>query len=66
MILTYRHSLIVKSNPLYGSLAQPVEHLTFNQGVSSSNLEWATKKTQSFDWVFLFYVSFKNIYFTLV
>ena len=25
-------------------LAQPVEHLTFNQGVRSSNLRWVTKK----------------------
>ena len=24
-------------------LAQPVEHLTFNQGVRSSNLRWITK-----------------------
>ena len=28
----------------YDPLAQPVEHLTFNQGVRSSNLRWVTKK----------------------
>ena len=28
----------------YEPLAQPVEHLTFNQGVRSSNLRWLTKK----------------------
>ena len=27
----------------YDSLAQLVEHLTFNQGVWSSNLQWVTK-----------------------
>ena len=27
----------------YDPLAQPVEHLTFNQGVRSSNLRWVTK-----------------------
>ena len=26
----------------YDPLAQPVEHLTFNQGVRSSNLRWVT------------------------
>ena len=26
----------------YGALAQSVEHLTFNQGVRSSNLRWVT------------------------
>ena len=29
------------------SLAQPVEHLTFNQGVPSSNLGWITKQKLS-------------------
>ncbi len=28
----------------YDSLAQSVEHLTFNQGVRSSNLRWITKR----------------------
>ena len=28
---------------LYGSLAQSVEHMTFNHGVRSSNLRWVTK-----------------------
>ena len=28
----------------YDSLAQSVEHLTFNQGVRSSNLRWVTNK----------------------
>ena len=28
----------------YDSLAQSVEHLTFNQGVRSSNLRWITKE----------------------
>ena len=28
----------------YDSLAQPVEHLTFNQGVPGSNPGWITKK----------------------
>ena len=27
----------------YDPLAQPAEHLTFNQGVRSSNLRWVTK-----------------------
>ena len=29
---------------LYDSLAQLAEHLTFNQGVRSSNLRWVTKR----------------------
>ena len=29
---------------LYDSLAQLAEHLTFNQGVRSSNLRWVTNK----------------------
>ena len=34
-------------NPIkQGPLAQVVEHLTFNQGVRSSNLRWITKRTQ--------------------
>ena len=36
-------AIIVK---LYDSLAQLAEHLTFNQGVRSSNLRWITKRTQ--------------------
>ena len=28
----------------YDPLAQSVEHLTFNQGVRSSNLRWITKR----------------------
>ena len=31
-------------NKKYDSLAQPVEHLTFNQGVPSSSLGWVTRK----------------------
>ena len=31
-------------NALYDSLAQLVEHLTFNQGVRSSSLRWVTKQ----------------------
>ena len=31
--------------PQYDPLAQPVEHLTFNQGVPSSNLGWITNKS---------------------
>ena len=38
---------LVGSNPaipaIYGPLAQLVEHLTFNQGVCSSTLQWLTK-----------------------
>ena len=30
-----------------GPLAQTVEHLTFNQGVRSSNLRWTTKNSRS-------------------
>ena len=30
----------------YGPLAQLAEHLTFNQGVRSSNLRWITKKAE--------------------
>ena len=33
---------VTKNDPL----AQTVEHLTFNQGVRSSNLRWVTKKTK--------------------
>ena len=42
----------VGSNPAtpasYDPLAQLAEHLTFNQGVRSSNLRWVTK---NFGWV---------------
>ncbi len=39
-------------------LAQTVEHLTFNQGVRSSNLRWSTtQKTLSFDRAFCFKIS---------
>ena len=31
-------------HPSHHPLAQPVEHLTFNQGVPSSNLGWMTKR----------------------
>ena len=34
------------STQKYDPLAQSVEHLTFNQGVRSSNLRWVTKKFQ--------------------
>ena len=33
----------------FGSLAQLVEHLTFNQGVWGSNPQWATKIQTVFD-----------------
>ena len=44
----------------YDPLAQSVEHLTFNQGVRSSNLRWITKeKPNSYKpcncWVFSFF-----------
>ena len=32
---------------LYDSLAQLAEHLTFNQGVRSSNLRWVTKRVMN-------------------
>ena len=32
----------------YDPLAQSVEHLTFNQGVRSSNLRWVTKKNKNY------------------
>ena len=43
-------SVIVGSNPatpaiFLDPLAQSVEHLTFNQGVPSSNLGWITNKS---------------------
>ena len=34
--------IVTKRDPL----AQSVEHLTFNQGVRSSNLRWVTKKNE--------------------
>ena len=37
-------AIIVK---LYDSLAQLAEHLTFNQGVRSSNLRWVTKRVRN-------------------
>ena len=48
-------SVIAGSNPAipaifflaYDSLAQLAEHLTFNQGVRSSNLRWVTKNSAS-------------------
>ena len=36
----------------HDSLAQLAEHLTFNQGVRSSNLRWVTKNRYSFEWRF--------------
>ena len=44
----------------YDPLAQSVEHLTFNQGVRSSNLRWITKREpNSYNrcncWVFSFF-----------
>ena len=43
---------LVGSNPAtpakyYDPLAQSAEHLTFNQGVRSSNLRWLTKSEQA-------------------
>ena len=32
------------------SLAQSVEHLTFNQGVRSSNLRWVTNSGEVSEW----------------
>ena len=34
----------------YDSLAQSVEHLTFNQGVRSSNLRWVTNSGEVSEW----------------
>ena len=39
---------------LYDPLAQLAEHLTFNQGVRSSNLRWVTKQKDTPRRVFLF------------
>ncbi len=39
------YNIKVFSTTEYDPLAQPAEHLTFNQGVRSSNLRWITKKT---------------------
>ena len=35
---------IIYGYMIFAPLAQPVEHLTFNQGVRSSNLRWSTRK----------------------
>ena len=45
-------------NSRVAPLAQTVEHLTFNQGVRSSNLRWSTKKAHRIAVCFLFYKSF--------
>ena len=37
-------NLLIKRQTSYDPLAQSVEHLTFNQGVRSSNLRWVTRK----------------------
>ena len=42
----------------YDPLAQPAEHLTFNQGVRSSNLRWITSKTSTLVGVLFFYYNF--------
>ena len=51
-------SRTVGSNPAtparFDPLAQSVEHLTFNQGVRSSNLRWITRKDTAYCRVFLF------------
>ena len=39
------YSQASKRTSKYDPLAQSVEHLTFNQGVRSSNLRWITKQT---------------------
>ena len=36
--------MVIYIGNAHDPLAQPVEHLTFNQGVRSSNLRWVTKK----------------------
>ena len=47
---------------LYGSLAQSVEHMTFNHGVRSSTLRWITKNRQISDEIcrFFFAKLFRN------
>ena len=37
-----------RNRQLYDSLAQSVEHLTFNQGVRGSNPRWVTKQSLAF------------------
>ena len=41
---------------MYDPLAQSAEHLTFNQGVRSSNLRWVTIKHSSKEGCFYFFV----------
>ena len=44
-------NLIIHPKKTYDSLAQSVEHLTFNQGVRSSNLRWVTNIKRRHDQV---------------
>ena len=47
----------------YDPLAQSVEHLTFNQGVRSSNLRWITKRESLEVVVYQRFQGFFHFYF---